>query len=53
MIDNISKRLYQNTTSPVPSDLGLFKAANQRKVEHHKLNMDLIQRVENNATNSS
>ena len=27
-IDRTSKRLYQNDTSPVPSDLGLFKAAN-------------------------
>ena len=46
MIDSISCRLYENPTSPVPSDLGLFQAANQRKVKNHKLNKDLLERVE-------
>ena len=31
-INKFCNRLYKNETSPVPSDLGLFKAANQRKV---------------------
>lgn len=46
MINNTSNRLYNNSTSPVPSDLGLFKAANQRRVKNRKLNSDLVQRLE-------
>jgi len=53
MIDRTSARLYDNATSPVPSDLGLFKASNQRKVEKRKLNMDLIQRLQQQTSNSS
>lgn len=51
-INQISNRLYCNENSPVPSDLGLFKAANQRKVRNRKLNMDLIQRLEQSSSSS-
>ena len=53
MIGRISNRLYENATSPVPSDLGLFKAANERKVQNRKLNLDLNQRVMKNTSRSS
>ena len=39
-IDAISKRLYENKSSAVPSDLGLFKAANQRDASTAKIDFD-------------